>query len=319
MLHRIRARKPGSANRFVVSDRCLPQTIDVVRGRAAPVGPRAGGRRPGFRRDRRGHVRCAHPVPGRGRRRRGSVRRRCPCASGRRVRRGRQRPARAHPADAAGRVGRGRGGRQRAALRRTARLRRAASRLLRDAAGACAPDSRPLDRRVGGCARPDRVPHGAPDARAAHPARAGHLEHLHGAGAAGETLPGSTPYITVPKGSPPSPGAVHGLARRLARELARLGVSLRHGCFFDTLRVGVGSAAAQGRVRRCGGDGRPQLPLRRRDGHRHRARRNGGTAGCRADCRSVRGGAGRAAGAARRRPPGRPPTGRRPCAGPARS
>ena len=38
MLHRIRSRRSGGANRFVVSDRCLPQTIDVVRGRAAPLG-----------------------------------------------------------------------------------------------------------------------------------------------------------------------------------------------------------------------------------------------------------------------------------------
>ena len=38
MLHRIRARRTGGANRFVVSDRCLPQTIEVVRGRAAPLG-----------------------------------------------------------------------------------------------------------------------------------------------------------------------------------------------------------------------------------------------------------------------------------------
>ncbi len=37
MLHRIRSRQSGGANRFVVSDRCLPQTIDVVRGRAAPL------------------------------------------------------------------------------------------------------------------------------------------------------------------------------------------------------------------------------------------------------------------------------------------
>ena len=38
MLHRIRARRPGAANRFVVSDGCLPQTIEVVRGRAEPLG-----------------------------------------------------------------------------------------------------------------------------------------------------------------------------------------------------------------------------------------------------------------------------------------
>ncbi len=38
MLHRIRNRKPGTADRFVVSDRCFPQTIEVVKGRADPLG-----------------------------------------------------------------------------------------------------------------------------------------------------------------------------------------------------------------------------------------------------------------------------------------
>ena len=38
MLHRIRARRPGTADRFVVSRGCFPQTIDVVRGRAEPLG-----------------------------------------------------------------------------------------------------------------------------------------------------------------------------------------------------------------------------------------------------------------------------------------
>ena len=38
MLHRIRARKPGVADRFLVGSTCFPQTIDVVRGRAEPLG-----------------------------------------------------------------------------------------------------------------------------------------------------------------------------------------------------------------------------------------------------------------------------------------
>ena len=38
MLHRIRARRPGTADRFVVSAGCFPQTIDVLRGRAEPLG-----------------------------------------------------------------------------------------------------------------------------------------------------------------------------------------------------------------------------------------------------------------------------------------
>ena len=38
MLHRIRARAGGAADRFVVAASCFPQTIEVVRGRAAPLG-----------------------------------------------------------------------------------------------------------------------------------------------------------------------------------------------------------------------------------------------------------------------------------------
>ena len=38
MLHRIRAHRPGPADRFVVSAGCFPQTIDVVGGRAEPLG-----------------------------------------------------------------------------------------------------------------------------------------------------------------------------------------------------------------------------------------------------------------------------------------
>ena len=38
LLHRIRARRPGGGNRFVVSDTCFPQTIELVRGRAEPLG-----------------------------------------------------------------------------------------------------------------------------------------------------------------------------------------------------------------------------------------------------------------------------------------
>ena len=38
MLHRIRDRRPGTADRFVVTSTCFPQTIDVVQGRAEPLG-----------------------------------------------------------------------------------------------------------------------------------------------------------------------------------------------------------------------------------------------------------------------------------------
>ena len=38
MLHRIRAKRSSDANHFLVSDKCFPQTIDVVAGRAEPLG-----------------------------------------------------------------------------------------------------------------------------------------------------------------------------------------------------------------------------------------------------------------------------------------
>ena len=38
LAHRIRARRPGTANRFVVAANCFPQTVAVVRGRAEPLG-----------------------------------------------------------------------------------------------------------------------------------------------------------------------------------------------------------------------------------------------------------------------------------------
>ena len=38
LAHRIRARRPGTANRFVVAASCFPQTVAVVRGRAEPLG-----------------------------------------------------------------------------------------------------------------------------------------------------------------------------------------------------------------------------------------------------------------------------------------
>jgi hypothetical protein len=45
------------------------------------------------------------------------------------------------------------------------------------------------------------LPPGAADARAAHPPRKGHLQHLHRAGAAGGRSPACTPSTTAPKGS----------------------------------------------------------------------------------------------------------------------
>jgi glycine dehydrogenase len=38
MVHRIQSRKPGCGNQFLIADTCWPQTIDVVKGRAEPLG-----------------------------------------------------------------------------------------------------------------------------------------------------------------------------------------------------------------------------------------------------------------------------------------
>ena len=70
-----------------------------------------------------------------------------------------------------------------AALRRPARLRRTPRRLHGRALGSRAPAPGAPRGRVDGCRGQARLPSLAPDARAAHPPREGHVEHLHGAGA----------------------------------------------------------------------------------------------------------------------------------------
>ena len=122
------------------------------------------------------------------------------------------RSAQPRRADAARRARRRRGDRQRPALRRADGLRRAARRVLRDARRLQARGARPPDRRVGGCARPPGAAHGAADPRAAHPAREGDQQHLHGAGAArrdgrdvrGLPRPRRSPPDR-PAGAPPHP------------------------------------------------------------------------------------------------------------------
>ncbi len=51
-------------------------------------------------------------------------------------------------------------------------------------------------RRLGGCPRQPGLSHGAANSRAAYPPRKGDLEHLHRAGAAGEHRRACTPSIT---------------------------------------------------------------------------------------------------------------------------
>jgi hypothetical protein len=61
-----------------------------------------------------------------------------------------------------------------------------------------APGAWPHHRRLGGRARQSRLPDVAPDARTAHPAREGDIQHLHGAGPARQHGGGFMRSITVP-------------------------------------------------------------------------------------------------------------------------
>ena len=114
---------------------------------------------------------------------------------------------------AARRDGRRRRRRQLAAVRRAARLRRAARGVFRDARGVRAAGAGPDHRPVGRRARPPGLPDGAADARAAHPAREGDVEHLHRAGAAGQHG-GDVRGLSRPgRACARSPSRVHDAAR----------------------------------------------------------------------------------------------------------
>ncbi len=121
-------------------------------------------------------------------------------------------------------------------------------------------------------ARQARPPHGAPDARAAHPPREGDEQHLHGAGAARRHGRACMRFTTVPKGSSASPSRVHALTATLAQGLEKLGLQaharelLRHGA-----RRGVRTTTAIAAWRsRC----RATINLRRIDGDDRRHQRS---------------------------------------------
>ena len=162
---------------------------------------------------------------------------------------GGDRPAGADAADAARRNGRGRRGRQLAALRRAARLRRSARRVLRDARVVRPPGARPDHRRVGRRARASRLPHGAADARAAHPPREGDVEHLHRAGAArqhGRDVRG----VSRARGAEArSPRGSTTWRARVEDALAAHGLRQTNAAYFDTLRI-EGANVAGGAARR---------------------------------------------------------------------
>ena len=274
MLHRIRARRTGGANRFVVSDRCLPQTIEVVRGRAAPLGlDLEVGDLESIELDEAtfgvliqypdadGAVEDPSGVVARARRAGAYV-----AVATDLLALTLLAPPGEWGADVAvGSAQRfgvplGYGGPHPAFFAtRQAHARQIPGRLIGVSADA----------------------HGRTAYRMALQTREQHIRreratsNICTAQALLANIAGFYAVYHGPDGLSAIARRVHGLARRLARELAQLGVSLRHECYFDTLRVGVGSAAVQGRIRHAAETEGLNFPLRRRDGHRHRPRRDG--------------------------------------------
>ena len=263
-----------SGVRFVLCADARPaaRTGGAARHRDRPDAERAAR----FGRVRRARLRRAGPDAGQRRPRPRSARVHCPGEEGGRPGRGWLRPAGADAADAAWRNGRRRRLRQLAALRRPARVRRPACGVFRDARETRAPGAGPDHRRVGGLAGEYRLSHVAADARAAHPPREGDLEHLHGAGAAGE-------YRRPLRGLPRSAGTDadrDARARVCEAADARAGAPrlpsaerrlLRHASFRGSWRRPGGRPDREGRA---GPPNQSRLP----DGQHHprRARRNRG-------------------------------------------
>ena len=190
MFHRLQPKKVGAGHEsvFLVGKGCYPQTLDVLRGRAEPLDirleivdvaqlsdealARAFGLLLQYPDDRGGIVDLSPAID-------------AGAGEGRPGRRGHG----SHGADAhhaAGRDGSRCRGRELAAVRRAARLRRSARGVSGDARIVRAPGAGANHRAVDRCPWPPGLPHGAPDARAAHPPRESDVEHLHRAGAPGQ-------------------------------------------------------------------------------------------------------------------------------------
>ena len=250
MLHRIRARRPGSANRFVVSDRCLPQTIEVVRGRAAPLGLELEvGDLASVELDQAtfgvlvqypdadGAVEDPSAVVARARRAGAGV-----AVATDLLALTLLTPPGEWDADVAvGSAQRfgvplGYGGPHPAFFAtRRAHARQIPGRLIGVSADA----------------------HGRTAYRMALQTREQHIRreratsNICTAQALLANIAGFYGVYHGPGGLAGIARRVHRLARDLAQDLAQLGVGLRHACFFDTLRVDVGSAAAQRGIRRA--------------------------------------------------------------------
>ena len=142
-------------------------------------------------------------------------------------------------------------------------------------AGLRAPDAGPHHRRLGRRARPPRLPHGAADARAAHPPREGDVEHLHRAGAAGQHG-GDVRRVSRAGGAARDRrrACTRMATRARTRRSASLGYTQANAHYFDTLRITTDAARATA-IRDAAEARGHQLPLRRRHRDRHRARRDG--------------------------------------------
>jgi hypothetical protein len=224
----------GQGQCFFVDAAAFPQTIDVIR-RAPPISAsswclRPPGRCPQARTFRR---------PASSTRTRAANRRPDHAIAVKKARAAWSpslRPDGAGAAQVARRNGRRHRPRLRAALRRADGLRRPARRLLRHARSARALDAGPHHRRLEGCARQDRLPHGAADPRAAHPPREGQFQHLHLASAAGQ-------HRRHVRGvaRPARPARIASRIHRLAACWPGLNLGVSGRDFFDSFEVKVGA------------------------------------------------------------------------------
>ena len=184
LLHRVAG---GDEVVFLVDADCHPQTRSVVETRAEPLGledrharSRSAAPRPG------GRLRCTAAVPrfvGPGAR---PARHHRPAARPSGAGGGGHRPPRPHTADPARPHGGRRGRRVGPALRGADGVRRPPRRLPRHPVRASPLPARTAGGPVGRRRRPTGVAARAPDPRATHPPREGHLQHLHGTGAPGQ-------------------------------------------------------------------------------------------------------------------------------------
>ena len=199
-----------------------------------------------------GHVgRGARPAPGH----RGGPRGRRPGRRG-------HRPAGLHAAGAARRAGRRRRRGLVPALRRAHGLRRPARGLPGHPRRLPPLAARPPGRRVGRRRRPPRAPAGAADPRAAHPPGEGHLQHLHGPGAAGGD---GVDVRRVPRARGPAIDRPAGRTRRRRASATALGAAGFEACQRHLVRHADACAPRARRPRWSSGPATAGINLRRVD------------------------------------------------------